>query len=770
MVQLPLMKPRLISARKWALKDLIHQNICALIVLTLIVLLGNIIWVSGFRNENPLVNQSLLGNSSSQQSSGEIVGGGYTIDPNIGYTTQALGATAARDILHGHMPYWNYDEGIGSPLLGEMQSAALLPTTLLFALPNGVLIEHIILEIIAGYFTYLFIRRLKLRGDVALLVGVMFALNGTFAWINNAAFNPIAFLPVMLYGLEALIQNIKTRTWLWLPIGLALSLFAGFPETAFIDILFVILWVIARFWQRRPRINYKQLLKIAGAFVLGMLIAAPIIVAFVDYLPNALVGAHNGTFSHVHLGTMALVTSVFPYIFGTIFSPHTTTTVVDNAVWGSIGGYVNISVLFFTILGLFSHMNNKLKAVLLFWIVACGLRTFGWGVAEDLWNLIPTIKNSAFFRYCVPSVYFACTVLAAYGVQGVLKKAIPRNRLIAAYGVVAILFFIIVLLAKQQLHYLSGAQDHIEYAVGSVLWAAVVISLLAITIVIVKRKYVYPVIFFIVLVDVGFMFFVPSLSTPKTSLDKSSVTFLQDNLGTNRFYTLGPIAPNYGSYFNIAEINENDLPVSKLWANYIDKHLDPNTNPIVFTGYSENNPEITGFDEFVSHEKNFEDIGTKYLVTFPGQLTSSQVNSADLSLKLSSSVADVYQLPYTQPFYQSLGKCSIVSGSTLSNVVVNCSGSGSVIRRELYMPGWKVNVDGKATKINKYNKLLQSINLTKGTHDLKFNFSPPHIILAWVSFLGGIIIVIYSLLSKKLHNRTAVIIQRIWSMAKTALH
>jgi hypothetical protein len=60
-----------------------------------------------------------------------------TIDPNAGFTSFVLGARAASDLLSGHLPLWNHYEGLGTPLLGEMQSAALFPPTLLLAFPHG---------------------------------------------------------------------------------------------------------------------------------------------------------------------------------------------------------------------------------------------------------------------------------------------------------------------------------------------------------------------------------------------------------------------------------------------------------------------------------------------------------------------------------------------------------------------------------------------------------------------------------------------------------
>lgn len=47
-----------------------------------------------------------------------------TIDGNAGVTSQALGTRAAGDVLAGRWPLWNHEEGLGTPPLGEMQSAA----------------------------------------------------------------------------------------------------------------------------------------------------------------------------------------------------------------------------------------------------------------------------------------------------------------------------------------------------------------------------------------------------------------------------------------------------------------------------------------------------------------------------------------------------------------------------------------------------------------------------------------------------------------------
>ena len=55
-----------------------------------------------------------------------------TLESNMGFTAQALGTRAALDWFRGRVPLWNYFEGTGVPLAGEMQSAALFLPFILF--------------------------------------------------------------------------------------------------------------------------------------------------------------------------------------------------------------------------------------------------------------------------------------------------------------------------------------------------------------------------------------------------------------------------------------------------------------------------------------------------------------------------------------------------------------------------------------------------------------------------------------------------------------
>lgn len=63
---------------------------------------------------------------------------------------------------------------------------------------------------------------------------------------------------------------------------------------------------------------------------------------------------------------------------------------------------------------------------------------------------------------------------------------------------------------------------------------------------------------------------IPEFSAPRrVQSDLAPVAFLQRHLGTSRFFTLGPLQPNYGAYFGIASLNVNDIPTPRLFARYV---------------------------------------------------------------------------------------------------------------------------------------------------------------------------------------------------------
>jgi hypothetical protein len=246
----------------------------------------------------------------------------------------------------------------------------------------------------------------------------------------------------------------------------------------------------------------------------------------------------------------------------------------------------------------------------------------------------------------------------------------------------------------------------------------------------------------LVLVDSLVMFIIPQLSAPRsTSINIKPVSFLQQNLGNYRFYSMGPIMPNYGSYFGIASINTNNEPTPKSWSKYISNSLDSNANPLVFVGLPSNslNPAgLTPAEAFVQNLENYEYVGVKYLVANNGTLDQAQISAAQLKpvFQDNTSTAVIYELPHPDPYFQLVkGTCSLLVQSKTASVL---------LRRELYMPGWSGTINGHKVIISASGPLFQSIRLPAGTDRIDFQYEPKSLIVSVTCMGAGVIAVLGS--------------------------
>ncbi len=323
----------------------------ALLLILLAVLVGNGLYLVGESNTNTISFTTSIAHVVCHITCG---GGRAVIDPNVGYITQPLGHLSAMDLLHGHLPWWNYYEGLGQPLAGEMQAASLFPLTLLFAFPAGLLFFHIGLELIAGFCTFFLAKRVGLPVFVATTLGALFALNGTFAWLGNAVLNPVAFLPMLILGIEMIYDSAMTKNnkgWYLCAIAVALAFYAGFPEVAYFDGLFALGWAAVRLFSLPRESRRKAIGRLGIGGGVGLLLSLPIIVPFADFTKVAYLGHHTAAIDGTaHISVHAIQMFFDPYVYGTIFSNPAV-----NSVWGGIGGYFTASVGALALLGLFGN-------------------------------------------------------------------------------------------------------------------------------------------------------------------------------------------------------------------------------------------------------------------------------------------------------------------------------------------------------------------------------------------------------------------------------
>ncbi|MDA8310544.1 MAG: hypothetical protein M0Z46_08025 [Actinomycetota bacterium] len=741
-----------------------YACICAAVVA------ANALYLFGVFDPNPVLSMSGL----PIVAQGGVLAGRFTIDPNAGTTALSLGHLAALDLLHGHLPWWNPYEGVGAPLAGEMQSAALFPPTLLLALPGGQLLFHVLLEAVAGMATYALVVRLGTSRVIATGAGAAFALNGTFAWFAHAPVNPIPFLPLLLLGLErarAAAEEGRGGSFGLLALALALSVYAGFPEVAYLDGIFAVVWAAVRVvgLERAALARYARKVVIgAGA---GVLCAAPILVAFGDYLRAAYLGPHGGGYDALSIPGTGVGALFFPYAAGPIFgfTPAQTAGVLGS-FWINVGGYLTTSILVLAVVGLWSRRLRALRIGLAAWVVVALGRAYGAGPAQRLFDILPIMNRVEAYRYVTPSIELAVVVLAFLGVDDLFRRDVPTWFVAASVALAAGAALATLGLGRQLRDAVASASQSHAWFAGSLAWGFGMLAAVGVTALLARGRLRGALLAGLVVLDACAMFVVPQLSAPRSGrIDTAFVHWVARHEGAGRIFTFGGLLnPNFGSYFEVAEADVNDLPMPKAYARYILAHLDPTTIPNHFDGTTivarraasatragrastpSRTPE-TPVQAFAAGLRSYEAIGVRYAAAYTGSADAAALSSLGLPRVYVDPHAVVYRLFDPSPMYSlqaerhagRIGAADRTQACTISHVhidsvALDCRRPAVLVRRELAMAGWTAAGGGRPLVVRPDGPLFQEVTLPKGREVVRFSFVPPHEDLASGALAVGI--------------------------------
>jgi hypothetical protein len=225
------------------------------------------------------------------------------------------------------------------------------------------------------------------------------------------------------------------------------------------------------------------------------------------------------------------------------------------------------------------------------------------------------------------------------------------------------------------------------------------------------------------------LFAVPQFAAPRAArLDLAPVAYLRQHLGDQRFYTLGPIAPDYGSYFGLASLSVDDFP-PKAYAGYMHRRIDPWFPFVGFRSPKAPSPE----SELLSHLRGYRLAAVRYVV-LPASASLPQ-SRRTFRLVLRTPTARIYRLAGASPYFSARG-CRVSSPGRAS-ATVTCRRPSTLIRRETELPGWSAQVDGHPVTIRRAYGLFQAVPVPGGVHRVSFSFTPPGMGWAGLGVLGA---------------------------------
>ena len=195
-----------------------------------------------------------------------------------------------RAYANGELPLWNPYQGAGAPLAANMPSAVFDPLLLAVNLhPTPLTWDLSIIGafVLGAAAAYLFGRVLGLRVVPAVVSSAAFSLSGWFFLYSNNQFSrSYVFLPLLFLLVELVLRSRRLWPVLGLGVAVAGNIYVGMPEASFF-----VIGAACGVRGRAARAGATtmplrlSLARLGGAGLLGLLLAAPLLLLFLEYEP-----------------------------------------------------------------------------------------------------------------------------------------------------------------------------------------------------------------------------------------------------------------------------------------------------------------------------------------------------------------------------------------------------------------------------------------------------------------------------------------------------
>lgn len=693
---------------------------------------------------------------------------------------------AMRQFLSGNFPLWNPFNFAGTPLLANFQSGVFFPTNIFYGIFPGVvvwIVQVVLLLSIFGLFGYLFLRSLKLSTLSAAFGAVVLSnLPYLVNWHELLVVTQTTlFLPLNLYLLEKYFQTKKHVYLSLLPIFLAMSIFAGHPQTVVMVFLFVGSYALFR------RVS---LIRTFLLFVIALLIAGVQLLPSWEFYQLSAREAGDTTKLFIeHLFPWRnIVTALAPDFYG-------------NPVTGNFWGwdyhnslaYIGVTA---AVLSSFSFFWMFQKGVVRFFTLLSilGLLFATSPLANVFLTLKVPIMSTGVAARNIFFWQFSLGVLSAFGMEFLISKVGRRDLKLLSIPIISLLMFYLVLwivvITSRSPELLISRNNLIFPSLIFVLTGILIIGSVAIPKI---KKYVLVAVLILAIFEFGRYFnkIQPFASPAFFFPDHPVLTYLQQNSASDRFIGSGTakLDSNFATYYRIFDPQGYDPLYLLRYGELISAAGSGGKKTDVI---SRADATIANLDKDDPTKDRLLDIlGVKYVLDNenltvardwePGALETS--NNRHRLIWLKNNKWRIYQrqtaLPRTflagsyevitadekilrrlfdpnfniqdklilekNPNFatssQGFAQAKITKYFPQSVEIQTRSDSPRILYlSDNYYPGWKATVDGQSTEIFRANYTFRAVPLISGTHTVKFRYEPESFRLGLITSLVGLVV------------------------------
>jgi hypothetical protein len=660
-------------------------------------------------------------------------------------------------IAHGHLPLWNPYQLLGYPMHSDPQSAAWYPITWILSLINDYDFHSIAIELCLHYFIgglgmFLLGRTLKLKDQVAFIMGMSYMFSGFMVGTSQILVMIIAaaWLP---FSINYLLKALKEPTFkhiFILAIIQFLSLTGSYPAFTII-LLYFYLFIASYYLYKSIKGSYsfKNLLLVFSSLgALVLLLSGAYLISIYEALPHMTradaIPYIEALFGNVAFTFQSFLSFILPYAVTANTEFFHTDGSMSNAYFG-------LFVFIFMLAGMLFTKDKRVRIpffiALFFLLLSLGMQT---PIHYLFYKLVPgfnLFRHPSIFR--VYAIFFFI-ISAAYSIQSYLDAEKKQEDIKRILKISLLFFALVVVVAAYKTNYtlmddywralLDLKEKSPLNLSGHILVQGIiqVILLSAAYFYVKKGKLNGRRLILLVFID---LFLAVQLNAPRTIF--YSVSFND----ANAYYNSMPegISNQDLDDLMININNSSVLPKQRaLYANlnsYAKRTAYDGYNPFKFEGFID--LKESGLRESILHNPLF------YIANEVNDLnTKDPIENISGQAYLASDLLSEYQ--------------NKLAKGTLSELEIKYNGfavnshltsGGLLFLNQNFNTNWKAYIGERLLPIYEANVCLMAIDVPAGDHRIEMVYSSEKVKIAFIisllTLISGIIILLFKAIRRQ---------------------
>ncbi|OGS23996.1 MAG: hypothetical protein A2297_09805 [Elusimicrobia bacterium RIFOXYB2_FULL_48_7] len=348
----------------------------------------------------------------------------------------------AQSLKNLQIPLWNPYLSCGTPFLAMLQTQALYPFNLLFAVfsfPAALNIYIIIHSFLAGFFTYTLMRHNGFGSKASILASVIYMFNGFFVYHTEFIHHMSAYvwLPLIFYFFQRLLKNPGLKRAILLSVAFTLQFLAGYPQFSYYTLIIMVAYLVFYLFTGKENTNKTAVVLFSFASL-----ALFCLLSCVQLLPtlelSGLSDRSGGLDYNSALAYSLNINEILSYTFIPLWNMFLTKVYHDAQTTGFYFGILAP----LAVITAFTLRKNRLQAGFFLLLAVTGI-ILSLGDNTPLYkiflNFLPGMKYFRFPVQCVFFTIFGLTFLAALGLETVKSERL-KTVIIAVFVIDLFLF------------------------------------------------------------------------------------------------------------------------------------------------------------------------------------------------------------------------------------------------------------------------------------------------------------------------------------------